>query len=212
MRSSSVASPTTARSGPHPRKLHPPSSPTPCRNRDRPGPETIRSCITSAPRHPRRPQDRDDLANGRDQQLAARHGLLVFETWPGHLRQYKGRLADSRQRGRALLDSERQWVRHRGGVATNDDAWPSGSASVVTAAGRSWCRPSADATAEPGYAHRMSLCTAAVSLAPLGIVGSRWRVRDKMFRLLSEMLSPRSRDHAVPIPDYMASTRLGCSA
>jgi dTDP-4-amino-4,6-dideoxygalactose transaminase len=56
---------------------------------------------------------------------------------------------------------------------------------------------------EPGYALRMALCSAAISLAQLEIVREQVARRDRMIRLLSRLVGEVPGIMPLPIPGYM---------
>jgi dTDP-4-amino-4,6-dideoxygalactose transaminase len=55
----------------------------------------------------------------------------------------------------------------------------------------------------PGYAFRMPLCTAAITLAQLEIVREQVAHRDRMVRLLTRLLAEIPGITPLPIPDYL---------
>ncbi len=55
----------------------------------------------------------------------------------------------------------------------------------------------------PGYAYRMPQCTAAICLAQLEIISEQVAHRDKMARLLTELIAEIPGVTPLPIPDYM---------
>jgi len=56
----------------------------------------------------------------------------------------------------------------------------------------------------PGYAYRMTQCTAALCLAQLEIVREQVAHRDRMARLLTDLIGEISGITPLPIPDYVS--------
>ena len=56
---------------------------------------------------------------------------------------------------------------------------------------------------EPGYAYRMPLCTAAICLAQLEIIRDEVAQRDRMVRLLTDLIGEIPGVTPLPIPDYV---------
>lgn len=171
------------------------------------GADTIRPCITKRTRailavHMTGTICDMDAIN----ELAAKHGLLVFEdVCQATFGRYKGRMAGTLAKAAGFsFDSEKTMGSDTGGgVATNDDALAERLRFVGQSRGAVMIPGFGRKHVMPGYAHRMSLCTAAVCLAQLEIVREQVARRDKMFRLLSEMIAQIPGITPLPIPEYM---------
>ena len=138
--------------------------------------------------------------------LAQRHGLIVYEdVCQAVFGEYKGRLAGTLGRaGGFSFDSEKTMGSDLGGgIATNDDALAERIRFIGQSRGGVQAPGFGRQHSEPGYAHRMALCTAAVSLAQLEIVREQVARRDKMVRLLSRLVGEIPGVTPLPIPDYM---------
>ncbi len=139
-------------------------------------------------------------------ELAAKHGLLVFEdVCQATFGKYKGRLAGTLSKAASFsFDSEKTMGSDTGGgVATNDDALAERLRFVGLSRGAVNVPGFGRTHSVPGYAHRMSLCTAAVSLAQLEIVHEQVARRDRMFRLLSSRIASIPGIIPLPVPDYL---------
>ncbi len=137
--------------------------------------------------------------------LAARHGLVVYEdACQAVLSTYKGRLAGTLGRAAAFsFDSEKTLGSDIGGcVVTDDDRlaervrFVGQSRGAVSKAGYGRIHT------EPGLAHRMTLCTAAISLAQLEILDENVATRDRAARRLTELIDQIPGVQALPIPAY----------
>ena len=139
-------------------------------------------------------------------QLADRHGLFVYEdVCQAVFGQYKGRLAGTLAQAAGFsFDAEKTMGSDlAGAVVTNDDELAerirfmaySRAAVSVPHFGREH--------REAGYAYRMPLSTAAITLAQLEIIRPQVTHRDRMIRLISELLSEIPGITPTPIPDYM---------
>lgn len=138
--------------------------------------------------------------------LAKRHGLLVVEDCcQAVFGQYKGRVTGTLADVAAFsFDGEKTMGSDTGGcVVTNDDELAermrfmgqSRAAVMEPHFGRRHV--------EAGYAFRMPLCTAAVTLAQLEIAPENVAQRDRMARLIASLLSEIQGITPHPIPDYM---------
>jgi dTDP-4-amino-4,6-dideoxygalactose transaminase len=170
--------------------------------------ETVAACITDRTRavlavHVTGTICDMDLIND----LAKKHGLLVFEdACQATFGQYKGRFAGTLSKAAGFsFDSEKTLGSDIGGcVVTNDDE---------LAERMRFFGQSRGSVAEPhfgrrhtvlGYAHRMTQCTAAISLAQLEIVRRQVAHIDKMARLLTKRLADIPGIIPLEIPDYMS--------
>lgn len=139
-------------------------------------------------------------------QLAHAHDLIVYEdACQAVFGTYKGRLAGTMGVAAGFsFDAEKTMGADVGGcVITNDDAL----AEQVRLLGQSRGAVTAPGFGrrhtEAGYAYRMPQCTAAICLAQLEIIREQVAQRDRMVRLLSELVNQIPGVQALPIPDYM---------
>lgn len=137
--------------------------------------------------------------------LGEAHDLVVYEdACQGLFSTYKGRLAGTLAKAAGFsFDAEKTMGSDVGGcVVTDDDAlaetlrWigHSRGARNVPGFGRTH--------AVAGFAYRMPHCTAAICLAQLDIIRDQVRQRDRMARLLSELVSDIPGVTPLPIPTY----------
>jgi dTDP-4-amino-4,6-dideoxygalactose transaminase len=171
------------------------------------GAETIEPCITDRTRailvvHKTGALCDMDPINA----LAQRRGLVVYEdVCQAAFGEYKGRLAGTLSRaGGFSFDSEKTMGSDLGGgIATNDDDLAERLRFIGQSRGAVQTPGFGRQHAEPGYAHRMALCSAAISLAQLEIVREQVARRDRMVRLLSRLVGDIPGVTPLPIPDYM---------
>jgi dTDP-4-amino-4,6-dideoxygalactose transaminase len=138
--------------------------------------------------------------------LARRHGLVVCEdVCQAAFGEYKGRLAGTLgQAGAFSFDSEKTMGSDLGGgIATNDDELAERLRFIGQSRGAVQAPGFGRQHSEPGYAHRMALCTAAISLAQLEIVREQVARRDRMIRLLARLVGEIPGIVPLPIPAYM---------
>jgi perosamine synthetase len=138
--------------------------------------------------------------------LARRHGLIVYEdACQAVFGEYQGRLAGTLGRAGAFsFDSEKTMGSDvGGGIATNDDELAERIRFIGQSRGAVQSPGFGRQHAEPGYAHRMPLCTAAICLAQLEIIRPQVAHRDKMIRLLSSLVAKIPGVTPLPIPDYL---------
>ena len=139
-------------------------------------------------------------------ELAERHGLFVYEdACQAIMGRYKGRLAGTLADAAAFsFDAEKTMGWDVGGcVVTNDDELAERMRFIGQSRGAVQEEHFGTRHVEPGYAYRMTQCTAAISLAQLEEV-DRWvEQRDRMARLLSELVSEIPGVTPLPIPDYL---------
>ncbi len=139
-------------------------------------------------------------------ELAEKHGLIVYEdACQAIFSQYKGRLAGTLGTAAGFsFDSEKTMGSDIGGCVVTDD---DDLAERVRFYGQS-----RGAQQEPhfgrrhvalGYAYRMTQCTAAICLAQLEIVREQVVHRDKMVRLLTDLIAEIPGITPIPIPDYL---------
>jgi dTDP-4-amino-4,6-dideoxygalactose transaminase len=138
--------------------------------------------------------------------LAKQHNLLVIEDCcQAVMGRYKGRLAGTIGDVAAFsFDSEKTMGSDTGGciVTNNDDLaermrfyGQSRAGVMVPHFGRQHIAA--------GFAFRMPQCTAAVTLAQLEIVQENVMQRDRMIRLLTNLLAEIPGITPLPIPDYL---------
>ena len=139
-------------------------------------------------------------------ELAEKHGLIVYEdACQAVFGEYKGRLAGTLAKAAGFsFDSEKTMGSDVGGcVVTDDDDLAEQIRFVAQSRG---------AASEPhfgrkhtvaGYAYRMTLCTAAISLAQLEIIRDQVAHIDQMARLLTELIGEIPGVTPLPVPDYV---------
>ena len=138
--------------------------------------------------------------------LAEKHGLLLYEdACQAVFGEYKGRLAGSLSTAGAFsFDSEKTMGSDVGGCTITDDDELAERARLIGQSRGGVEVPGFGRThTVRGYAHRMTLCTAAISLAQLEIVRPNVAQRDKMARLLTRMVAEIPGVTPLPIPDYV---------
>jgi dTDP-4-amino-4,6-dideoxygalactose transaminase len=138
-------------------------------------------------------------------ELAARHGLIVYEdACQAVMSTYKGRVAGTLANAAGFsFDSEKTLGSDVGGcVVTDDDAMAERLRFVGHSRGGVQKPAYGRVHPEPGYAFRMTQSTAALTLAQLEIIEENVATRDKMARLLSDLVNEIPGVQALPIPDY----------
>jgi len=137
--------------------------------------------------------------------LARRRGLLVIEdACQATFSTYKGRLAGTiGDVGAFSFDSEKTVGSDIGGclITNSDQLAESARYTGHSRAGEMRAGLGRVHTA-PGYAYRMPMCTAAITLAQLEIADENVARRDRMIRLLSKKMDEIDGVRALPIPDY----------
>jgi len=139
-------------------------------------------------------------------ELAAKHGLFVYEdACQAVMGRYKGRPARTLARAAgSSFDSEKTMGSDMGGcVVTDDDQFAERMRFIGHSRGAQMVPHFGRVHSERGYAYRMPLCTAAISLAQLEIVEEQVAHRDRMIRLLTQLLAEIPGITPLPIPDYM---------
>ena len=137
--------------------------------------------------------------------LAAKYGLFVYEdACQALLSTYKGRLAGTLAQAAAFsFDAEKTLGSDVGGcVVTQDDALAERLRFLGHSRGGLEKPGFGRIHAEPGYAFRMTQCTAAITLAQLETVRENVATRDAMARLLASLLNRIPGIAALPIPAY----------
>jgi perosamine synthetase len=138
--------------------------------------------------------------------LAARHGLIVYEdACQAIFGKYRGRYAGTLANAAAFsFDSEKTMGSDMGGcIVTDDDELAERVRLVGQSRGAEMKPGFGRLHTSLGYAYRMPLCTAAVTLAQLEIAPGQVTQRDQMIRLLTEMLSEIPGITPLPIPDWL---------
>ncbi|MCD6359310.1 MAG: aminotransferase class V-fold PLP-dependent enzyme [Armatimonadetes bacterium] len=139
-------------------------------------------------------------------ELARAHDLIVYEdACQAVFGRYKGRLAGTLSlAGGFSFDSEKTMGSDTGGCVITDD---DDLAERLRFLGQSRAAVQEEGFGrrhtEPGYAYRMAQCTAAICLAQLEVIQDQVAHRDRMIRLLSELVSEVPGVRALPIPDYL---------
>ncbi len=138
-------------------------------------------------------------------ELAKKHGLIVYEdVCQAVFGEYKGRLAGTLSQAAGFsFDSEKTMGSDVGGcIITNDSQLAEQARFIGQSRGAKEIPGFGRTHSVRGYAYRMPQCTAAVSLAQLEIIRSNVSQRDKMARLLSQMLTRIPGIKPLPIPDH----------
>ena len=138
--------------------------------------------------------------------LAGRHGLIVYEdACQAVLGKYRGWYAGTLSKaGGFSFDSEKTIGSDVGGcIVTDDDELAERARFVGQSRGGEMVPGFGRAHTELGYAYRMPLCTAAVTLAQLEIAPEQVAHRDRMIRLLTSLLAEIPGVTPLPIPDYV---------
>jgi dTDP-4-amino-4,6-dideoxygalactose transaminase len=139
-------------------------------------------------------------------ELAEEHGIAVYEdACQAVFGEYKGRLAGTLGRAAGFsFDAEKTMGSDTGGcLITNDDDLAERIRFIGQSRGAVMKPHYGRLHTEPGYAYRMPLCTAAVTLAQLEIAREQVAHRDRMVRLLTEEIGKIPGIAPLPIPDYL---------
>lgn len=138
--------------------------------------------------------------------LANRHGIVVYEdACQAVFSGYKGRLAGGLSRAGAFsFDSEKTMGSDVGGcVVTDDDELAEKLRFVGQSRGGVQEPGFGRKHIVPGYAYRMPQCTAAICLAQLEVIREQVVHRDRMARLLTELIEEIPGVTPLGIPDYV---------
>lgn len=138
--------------------------------------------------------------------LAQRHGLVVYEdACQAVFSEYKGRYAGTLATAAAFsFDAEKTLGSDIGGcIVTDDDELAERVRFVGHSRGAVNAPGFGRQHAVAGYAYRMPHCTAAICLAQLEIIHEQVAQRDRMVRLLSQLVGEVEGATPLPIPDYM---------
>ena len=139
-------------------------------------------------------------------ELAGKHGLIIIEdVCQAVFGSYKGRLAGTLGAVAAYsFDSEKTLGSDVGGcIITNDDALAERIRFVGQSRGGEMVEGLGRVHALNGYALRMTLSTAAITLAQLEIIRPAVAHIDKMIRLISDGLAKIPGITPTPIPDHV---------
>lgn len=137
--------------------------------------------------------------------LADKHNLVVYEdACQAVLSDYKGRLAGTLGLAGAFsFDSEKTMGSDVGGcLITNDDAVAERVRYIAHSRGAAQEPGFGRVHTDAGHAYRMPCCTAAICLGQLEIVRENVEQRNRMARLLTDLLSTIPGITPLPIPDY----------
>jgi perosamine synthetase len=137
--------------------------------------------------------------------LADRHGLIVYEdACQAVFSTYKGRVAGTLGRAAGFsFDSEKTLGSDVGGCVVTDDDDLAERLRFVGHSRGAVSKPGYGRLhAMPGYAFRMTQSTAAITLAQLEIIEANVATRDRMARLLTDLLNDIPGVQALPIPDW----------
>ena len=138
--------------------------------------------------------------------LAEQHGLIVYEdACQAVFGEYKGRFAGTLSQAAGFsFDAEKTLGSDIGGcVVTDDDELAERMRFVGQSRGARMESGFGRKHVELGYAYRMTLCTAAITLAQLEIIRDQVAHRDRMVRLMTEFISEIPGVTPLAIPDYM---------
>ena len=139
-------------------------------------------------------------------ELAARHDLVVYEdACQSVFGQYKGRYPGTMATAGAFsFDAEKTLGSDVGGcVITDDDALAERMRFVGQSRGGEMVPHFGRSHTVNGFAYRMTLSTAAITLAQLEVIRPQVAQRDRMVRLLSAGLATIPGIQPLPIPDYV---------
>jgi dTDP-4-amino-4,6-dideoxygalactose transaminase len=139
-------------------------------------------------------------------ELAEERGIAVYEdACQAVFGEYKGRLAGTLGRAAGFsFDAEKTMGADTGGcLITDDDDLAERIRFIGQSRGAVMKPHYGRLHTEPGYAYRMPLCTAAVTLAQLEIAREQVAHRDRMVRLLTEEIGKIPGITPLPIPDYL---------
>ena len=139
-------------------------------------------------------------------ELAGKHGLPVYEdACQAVFGEYKGRLAGTLSEAAGFsFDSEKTMGADVGGcLITNDDELADRCRFIGQSRGGVSEPGFGRKHVEAGYAYRMPHCTAAICLAQLEIIREQVAHRDRMIRLMSELIAEIPGITPLPIPDYV---------
>jgi len=137
--------------------------------------------------------------------LAGEYGLIVYEdVCQAVFGEYKGRFAGTLSKAGAFsFDSEKTMGSDIGGcIVTNDEELAERIRLIGQSRGAAMEPHFGRKHIVPGYAYCMAQCTAAICLGQLEIIRDQVLHRDKMARLLTELVSDISGITPLPIPEH----------
>ncbi|MGQ9732363.1 MAG: DegT/DnrJ/EryC1/StrS family aminotransferase [Candidatus Zipacnadales bacterium] len=138
--------------------------------------------------------------------LAERYGLPVYEdACQAVFGEYKGRLAGTLSHAAGFsFDAEKTMGSDVGGcLVTNDDNLAERARFIGQSRGAVAKEGFGRLHTAPGYAYRMTQTTAAICLGQLEVICEQVVHRDKMARLLTELIGEIDGITPLPIPDYV---------
>ncbi len=138
--------------------------------------------------------------------LADAHGIIVYEdACQAVFGEYKGRFAGTLSAaGGFSFDAEKTLGSDVGGCVITDDDAPAERLRFVGQSRGAMQKPGFGRVhSELGYAYRMTLSTAAITLAQLEIIRDQVAHRDKMARLLTDLIAEIPGVTPLPIPEYV---------
>jgi dTDP-4-amino-4,6-dideoxygalactose transaminase len=138
--------------------------------------------------------------------LAEKHGLIVYEdACQAVLGEYRGRLAGTLAKAAGFsFDSEKTLGSDVGGcVVTDDDDLAERIRFIGQSRGAVSVPGFGREHAVPGYAYRMTQSTAAITLGQLEIIREQVAHRDRMARLLTDLIAEIPGVTPLPIPDWV---------
>jgi len=136
--------------------------------------------------------------------LAEQHGLIVYEdACQAVFGEYKGRLAGTLATAAGFsFDSEKTLGSDVGGcVVTNDDDLAERIRFIGQSRGAEAAPHFGRRHTAPGYAYRMTQSTAAICLGQLEIIREQVAHRDRMARLLTELIAGIPGVTPLPVPE-----------
>lgn len=137
--------------------------------------------------------------------LAEKHSLILYEdACQAVFSEYKGRYAGTIGKAAGFsFDSEKTLGSDVGGcLVTNDSELAERMRFIGQSRGAAMEPGFGRKHIAPGYAYRMPQCTAAICLAQLEIIREQVAHRDKMVRLLSNLIAEIPGVSPLPIPDW----------
>ena len=140
--------------------------------------------------------------------LAQEHGLVVYEdACQALFSDYKGRLAGTLGTAAGFsFDSEKTLGSDVGGcVVTDSDALAERLRFIGQSRGGQMRPDIGRVHTVLGYAYRMTLSTAAITLAQLEIIHPQVAQRDAMIRRITDLLAEIPGITPLPIPDYQST-------
>ena len=138
--------------------------------------------------------------------LADSHGLIVYEdACQAVFGEYKGRLAGRLSKAAGFsFDAEKTLGSDVGGCVTTDDDELAEALRFIGQSRGAEAEPHFGRKhVAPGHAYRMTQSTAAICLAQLEIVREQVAQRDRMARLLTELIGEIPGVTPLPIPEYV---------